>query len=48
MKSMLQKPECKPYWLYIHLQGINLKIVSDTLKQTQPRVLFKNKTNTLC
>lgn len=41
---MLQKPEYKPYWMYIHLKCINLKIVSDNLKQTQPCVLLKNKT----
>ena len=44
MKNMLQKPEYKLYWLYIHLKGINLKTLSDNLKQTQPRVLLKNKT----
>jgi hypothetical protein len=44
MKSTLQKPEYKLYWMYIHLKGINLKIVSDNLKQTHPCVLLKNKT----
>jgi len=44
MKSMLQKPEYKPYWMYVHLQLINIKIVSDNLKQTQLHVLLKNKT----
>jgi hypothetical protein len=44
MKSMLQKLEYKPYWMYIHLKGINLKNISYNLKQTQPHVLLKNKT----